>query len=105
MPFLSNMQQNSENHEIALKKLCIEIENLQRESEKIFSDLGISAEEFLSYTSNQDNFSESEWKELENKKEEWNENLNFLLNQTVEVKKTAKTREELAVHQHFLFVR
>jgi len=105
MPYLNNLEQKIQKNESTLKNLVNEIEHLHQETQKLFSDLNISPEQFSSYIENPDNFTQAEWDRLQDHKNKLDQKLDLSTDHTTDPSKTKKAFADLNMSRNWLFVR
>lgn len=92
-------------NETRLKKLLIEIEALQKETDSLFSELNMTPEQFAAYVENKENFSPSEWEMLQEQQKKLDEKLSLSLESIQNPKKTRQAFQDLNNSRNWLFVK
>lgn len=106
MPYLSNNTElKIKKNEDSLKKLIIEIELLQKETEQLFTDLNICPLQLESHLENQANFTKEDWEALQDHKLKLDQKFETVNSQVVDPLKAIKTRNDMRASQNWLYVR
>lgn len=106
MPYLSNnVELKIKKNEDSLKKLIIEIELLQKETEQLFIDLNICPLQLESHLENPANFTKEDWAALQEHKTKIDQKFEMVNNQVVDPLKATKTRNDMRASQNWLYVR
>lgn len=101
----STQEEQILSNEAQLKKLLIEIEALQKQTNELFSELKMTPEQFAAYVENKENFSPSEWEMLQEQKKKLDQKLTLSLNSIKNPQKTRQAFEDLNNSRNWLFVK
>lgn len=89
-----------------IKENGLAVERMEREMERLKSELGLTKESAKEALSNPSLFSEEIWEELQKKKKELEESLNLKMKNIRDPSKQEKKfNERTQVQQHWLFIR
>ena len=104
--FFSNKQeQKSEANEVKIKKLSLEIETLDLETNNLLQHLQVTPEQLTQFIENKENFSSKNWDELQEQKKKLDAKLTLDLESIPNPLKVQKKYVERNVGQHWLYVK
>ena len=99
------LEQKIQKHHLAIKELSINIENLNRQTHELLSELNVNSEQISSFLNNKDNFTEEDWHHLQKQQKELNHKLESALNNIKDPRKAKEAQLALNPQKHWLFVR
>ena len=98
-------EDKSQKNESKIQELAIQIENLDRETAKLLSELDVTPEQLTSFIQKEKNFTEKNWEELQAEKKKLNEKLLRDLRSICDPRKTKKAYKDRKVDNRWLFVK
>jgi len=105
MPYEEELENHIEKNERAIEELSIRIEALDRAAAALFEELQVTPEQITAFLGKQENFTESNWVDLQQMRQKQEEKLMRELLNISNPKKTKKTFNERRIPQHWLYVR
>lgn len=94
------------NIEKRLKQISIQMQKLNAEYEQFLKETNLTPAELKSFAEEKNNYSPELWEHLQKESREWEEKLEFELNNIPDPQKTNKTMSEKGnIRSHWLFVR
>lgn len=103
--FFDTLEQISMRNNKKLKEICLRIEKLDQDVELFFKENGINPIEVAEYLDKKENFSESEWTEIEETRTILEKELNINLKNIRDPRKAKKAYNDRYVQPHWLYVR
>lgn len=105
MFFKNDIEQTIENNDKKLTDLETQHELLEQEIQKLYQELKLTPEQINTFISNPDNFTENDWKELQDQKQKLDAKLQLDIENIRNPLKTKKTYANRRVESNWLFVR
>lgn len=103
--FFETYEQQTVRNEKKIKEICLRIEKLDQDVEQYFKEQGINPVEVAQYMENKENFSDSEWKEIQEAQHLLEKELKLNLKNIRDPRKAKKAYNDRHVQPHWLYVR
>lgn len=105
MFFQDTAEEKLKVNEKKMRELAIRLEKLDSDISAFLEELNVTPEQLTSFVSNKDNFTDSNWIDLQAEKKKLDEKLNTELKNIRNPLKSKKNLASLNVSQHWLYVK
>lgn len=100
-----NVEEKLNNNEKKIRELAILLEKVDNDVSIFLQELEVTPEQLTTFISNQENFTENNWLELQKQKKQLDEKLDTALKNVRNPLKAKKALDALHVPRHWLHVR
>ncbi len=105
-PTTHQIDEKIEQHEKKIKELSIQTETLEREFSQLLADLNVTRDQLRVYVENKSHFSDTDWEEMEKRKQELDQKLLLQLRSIVDPLKSRKALQgQKDIKPQWLFVK
>ena len=99
------VEQDIKRNELIFQQLMIHVDSLDREIKSLLSELKVTPEQLTAFVSNEENFTQENWQELQNQRKLLDEKLKTEITNIRDPRKVKKAQEDRNVQRHWLFVK
>ncbi len=92
-------------NENQIKKLSVQLENLTREENELLEELKVTPEQLSQFVKNKENFTEKNWNELNQQREELDAKMLREIGNIRNPKKASEALKELRIDNSWLYVK
>lgn len=107
MFFNNDNQKENRNQfsESKIQEIEVEVNKLEHDVKELYELMGVTAEQLTAYLENKNNFSDEEWNEIHQIKQQLDEKLNRSQNNIRNPLKVKRAYNDLHVRRNWLFVK